>query len=100
MDRPRFRVDFNELIEPDLVGLSGHDARKAMSGETITLREGLAVEVFEDDTSFERRPDALIASGVAVRNTTGFLMQIKWCCRIDDKGIRHQSDLADGNGSD
>jgi hypothetical protein len=98
MERPRFRVDFNELIEPDLIGLSAHDSRTTMSGETIMLREGLAVDVFEDDTDFEGQPDALIASGIAVRNATGFMTQIKWCCRIDGNGIRHQSDLANGNG--
>jgi len=100
MTRPKFVVDFNELIEPDLVGLSAHDTRLSMSGETVALHEGLPVEVYsDDDRDFEERPDPLIASGIAVRNTTGFLTIIKWCCRIDAQGIRHHSDLAGENGS-
>ena len=98
MDKPKFEVDFNELIEPDLVGLSASDTKVPVSGEPIMLYEGLEVHVFEED-DFQGVKDDLVASGIAVRNTTGFLMQIKWCCRIDANGIRHESDLPDKDGS-
>jgi hypothetical protein len=90
--RPRFQVDFNELIGTDLVALSAHDTKVATSGETITLVEGLPVEVYDEDIDFEGTRDDLIASGVVARNRTGYITRAIWCCRINARGIRHQSD--------
>ncbi len=94
MNRPRLYVDFNELIEPNLVALSKDDTKLTLTGENILLREGLLIEVHSDDVSDEGEPDNLIASGVVERNSkTGWASHIKWCCRIDGNGIRHESDL-------
>jgi len=51
MDRPRIYVDFNELLEPDLVLLSKTDVRADSSGAEVALVEGLRVYVYEDDTA-------------------------------------------------
>ena len=94
MNRLRLYVDFNELIEPNLVALSRDDTKVAVTGEKVLLREGLAIEVYSDDVSDKGEPDNLIASGHVERNSkSGWANYIKWCCRIDNEGIRHESDL-------
>jgi hypothetical protein len=92
--RPRFYVDFNELIEPNLVALSRDDTKCASTGEGVLLSEGLAIEVYSDDVGDDGKPDNLVAFGMVERNsTTGWARDIRWCCRIDSNGIRHESDL-------
>jgi hypothetical protein len=92
--RSRFYVDFNELIEQDLVALAKDDTKITSTGERVVLREGLAIEVYSDDVNDKGEPDNLIASGVVERNSAmGWAAHIKWNCRIDSYGIRHESDL-------
>jgi len=57
MDRPRIYVDFNELLEPDLVLLSKTDVRAELVWGGGCLVEGLRVYVYEDDTDEHGRPD-------------------------------------------
>lgn len=95
MTKPVFRVDFNEMLEPDLVLLAKDDARLDLDGNEVLLAEGMAVAIFEEDADHDGRLDNLIASGVVERNrSTGWGAHVKWCCRIDADGIRHQSDDA------
>ncbi|MBR1125619.1 hypothetical protein JQ628_29135 [Bradyrhizobium lablabi] len=95
MTRPKFCVDFNELIERDLVALSMSDEKTCSTGEKILLQDGLAIEIYSnDDLDDSGEPDTLIASGVVERNSArGWAEAIRWCCRIDELGIRHESDL-------
>lgn len=93
MKRPKFYVDFNELIERDLVALSASYEKLSSTGEQIRLQDGLLIEVFSDDLDDKGEPDDLVASGVVERNRArGWAERIKWCCRIDALGIRHESD--------
>jgi hypothetical protein len=93
MGRPRLYVDFNELIERNLVLLSKDDTKLTLTGESVLLYEGLAIDVYSDDLNDEGKPDNLIASGIVERNSTrGWAKHVKWCCRIDSDGIRHESD--------
>jgi hypothetical protein len=66
--RPLLYVDFNELLEPDLVLLSKGDTKADVNGIVIQLCEGLAVSVFMDDVDSEGRRDDLVANGVVERN--------------------------------
>ncbi len=94
MDRPRLYVDFNEMLDSDLVLLSKADEKVDSSGEWLLLHEGLPVFVYMDDEDAEGRPDPLIAEGVAER-TTGraeWTEAVRWCCRIKGRGIRHLSE--------
>ena len=88
MTPPLFEVDFNELIEPDLVLLSRTDEKVESTGAIVTLREGLKVWITESDHDDQGRRDDLIARGTAVPNTTSYGRHAKWCCRIDSRGIR------------
>ena len=88
MKRPQFYVDFNELIESDLVALSASDEKLSSTGEKILLRDGLLIDVYSDDDLNDKgEPDSLIASGVVERNSAvGWAAKIRWCCRIDFSG--------------
>jgi hypothetical protein len=87
--RARLTVDFNELIEPDLVMLSQEDFKTDTSGTTVRFTENLPVFIYTDDPDENGNPGWLIADGVAEKNRTGYFMHVKWCCRINEKGIRH-----------
>jgi hypothetical protein len=94
MSRPTFHVDFNELVDCDLVLLSQKDEREDSDGNFVTLIEGMRVKVWEEDFNDVGERDDLIATGVVVLNKEkGWSQHVKWCCRIDAPGIRHQSEI-------
>jgi hypothetical protein len=94
MTKPMLYVDFNEMLEPNLVLLSATDAKTASNGTVVLLSDGLKVSVYMDDTNEHGHPDNLVATGVVeVNQSTGWGAHVKWCCRIDTNGIRHQSEL-------
>lgn len=84
---PRFSVDFNELIEHDLVMLSQADDRTDVTGVSIALVQGLQVEVQEENLYDDGLHEILFARGVVEANTTGTWSHVKWLCRIDSAGI-------------
>jgi hypothetical protein len=93
MKKPKFSVDFNEMLEHDLVLLSKTDSRLDSKGEAITLFEGLAVIVYEPDVDKNGRPDNLMAEGVVEENKSpvAWAIDCKWCCRINGGKIHHES---------
>jgi hypothetical protein len=92
MDRPRIRVDFNELVEADLVLLSKSDAVLDSESNEVTLSDGVKVFVYEFNHYADGEKEYLLADGVAERNrpeSNGpWTKAAKWCCRIDENGIR------------
>ena len=94
MDRPRIYVDFNEMLDSDLVLLAKTDEVTDSSGETIQLREGLRVFIYSEDVDHDGKSDNLIAQGIVEPNIRrDWSAAAKWCCRIDNHGIRHESDV-------
>ena len=47
MDKPRIKVDFNELMEKDLVLLSKTDEVEDSTGQKITLQVDKPVAIYE-----------------------------------------------------
>lgn len=93
-NRPLFRVDFNEMVDRDVVLLSRDDVKIAIDGTPHALFEGMEVKVCCPDDDQDGNPDPLIASGVVERNKIpGWGADVRWSCRIDNDGIRHQSEL-------
>lgn len=89
---PSFNVDFNEMIEDNLVLLSETDTKVDSKGKTISLKEGLKVKVYAHDLSSCGEIDNLIAEGLVELNTQGgWTSGTKWNCRIDKKGIYNES---------
>ena len=92
MNEPKFYVDFNEMIEEDLVLLSKTDVKIDSSGTPVMLHESLFVKIYMDDVSKEGHPDNLIAEGFVEQNTYGgWSSACKWNCRISKDGIRSES---------
>ena len=91
---PRIRVDFNELIEADLVLLGKTDDCLDDKGRVVNFFEGLRLQVFESDVDSDGKTSVqLVAEGVYVLNTKAveWTKNVKWCCRIDGVGIRHET---------
>lgn len=84
---PRFSVDFNELLERDLIMLSQTDLRKDTNGSSVLLVEGLPIEVQEDNLYDDGTREVLFARGVVEANSTGTWSYVKWCCRFDSEGV-------------
>jgi hypothetical protein len=95
MTKPVFYVDFNEMLESDLVLLSATDIKVDLDGKSVHLNEGLEITVFMEDENEQGHPDNLVATGtVEVNDGLGWSSHVKWCCRIDARGTRHQSELS------
>ncbi len=86
MKEPRILVDFNELIENNLVLLSKTDFKKDSAGNVIELKEGMNVKIYEyNDYGCEK--EFLLAEGVVELNKSGCFEICKWNCRINESGI-------------
>lgn len=101
-DRPRIRVDFNELAQKDLVLLSESDDVQDSNGNKIHLREGLGVAVYELNQYENGEDEYLLAEGVAELNDPNINGQwtkaAKWCCRISKSGIQHAVTASNRDG--
>ena len=94
MPLPIFYVDFNEMVENDLVLLSAGDSKTDVNGTVVLLREGMLIRVYTDDLDEKGNYDNLVASGVVEKNLQpGWSSHVKWCCRINGNGIRHESEI-------
>ena len=95
MDKPKIPVDFNELAG-NIVLLSQSDTKADSDGNLITLHEGMWVTVYDEDEE-DGQPDNLIAEGIVVLNPLvkehPAWAHVKWCCRIDQNGIKHESEF-------
>ena len=88
-----FYVDFNEMIRPDVVLFSQNNTKNNIAGLPVKIVEGMLVLLYEDDIEENGIVDNLDASGKIIRNDSrGWGSHVKWCCKIDDKGIRHESE--------
>jgi len=87
MNKPRIKVDFNELLEEDLVLLSKTDERQDSKGNVIKLSIGIPVSIYEFNRYDDGLEEYLFADGVVELNTIQKNPVAKWCCRIDKNGI-------------
>ncbi|UTA47569.1 hypothetical protein L1F30_15615 [Simiduia sp. 21SJ11W-1] len=87
MDKPRIKVDFNELLDKDLVFLSKTDTREDSDGNVVILSEGLHVSLYEHNEYSDGEIEYLYAEGVVVPNVIQENPIAIWCCKINEKGI-------------
>lgn len=88
MDKPRIKVDFNELMEKDLVLLSKTNEVKDSAGQKITLQVGKQIAIYEYNHYESGEKEYLLAEGIAVLNEVQESPIAKWCCRINEHGIK------------
>ena len=95
MDKPRIPVDFNELAG-NIVLLSQGDTKMDSDGNLITFHEGMDISIYEENEE-DGKPDNLVADGIAILNPLveahPSCAHVKWCCRMDENGIRWESEL-------
>lgn len=91
LDRPRIRVDFNEMVNPSLVLLSQQDRVLLSDGTKINLSEGQRIFIYEYNSYGDGEQEYLYAEGIAELNdpiSNGeWTRAAKWCCRINEQGI-------------
>ena len=95
MDKPRIYVDFNEMVTDKIVLLSKDDIKKDSIGNVITFYEGMPISIYSDNEE-NGKQDNLIADGIAIKydlREYKIWNHIKWYCKIDENGIRYESDL-------
>lgn len=88
MDKPRIKVDFNELIEKDLVLLSKTDQVEDSAGQKITLQVGKPIAIYEYNHYESGEKEYIFAEGIAVLNEVQVNPIAKWCCRTNEHGIK------------
>jgi hypothetical protein len=93
----KLRADFNGLFSQVLC-LSHEDTAVDEHGNTVTLVEGMQATAFDEDTEDGQRDD-LIASGTVERSPDWLKCRgSRWVLRIDENGVRHESDLRSASG--
>ncbi|MCV9929877.1 hypothetical protein OIU83_19610 [Flavobacterium sp. LS1R49] len=95
--KSRIYVDFDEMIDFDLVLLSQKDTKLNSADIEVELSEGMGIDIYMDDEQANGFKDNLIASGIVERNRSGLFEISKWCCRIDENGIQHESEEIEKN---
>ena len=95
MDKARIRVDFNELVAPDLVLLSKTDEIIDSEGNKILLETGKAVSIYEFNHYDNGTKEYLFADGIAELNVPEingeWSKAAKWCCKINKNGIKSET---------
>ncbi len=76
--KPQIDVNFNEVIEDDQILLSQTDFAKDINGNDIFLKEGLEIDIFEEDYDECNNRDDIIASGYVTRCKDPHYQHVKW----------------------
>jgi hypothetical protein len=89
----RIRADFNGLFG-ELLCISHGESCSDEQGKPVTLRCGMKLTAFDEDQDDEGNRDDLIASGT-VEPAPDWLRcnGSRWVLKVDESGVRHQSDL-------
>lgn len=88
----RIHVDFEQLIDENLVPLSDTDEVIDSKGNKILLQEGKEVLLYSDDLGSCSTKENLIAEGVVeAGEKSDWVTSVKWNCRINASGIYHES---------
>jgi hypothetical protein len=93
--RRRVYADFNGLFGP-LLCLSHKDSCIDAEGNTVTLVAGMHLIAYDEDLDQNGARDDLIASGIVEPSPPALRCKgSRWVLRIDEHGVRHESDLRD-----
>lgn len=96
MNKAHVPVDFNEMIDHNIVMLSQTDTRTDFQGNLIVLYEGMPISVYEEDVYADGEVDYLIAEGTVIKhdlNTYPCFPHVKWLCYINADGIQNKPEL-------
>ena len=89
----RVRADFNGLFG-ELLCLSHQDTCVDVTGKLVDLREGMILTAFDEDADEHGNRDDLLACGTVEASPKWLRCSgSRWVLRIDQNGVRHESDL-------
>jgi hypothetical protein len=89
----RLRADFNGLFG-DILYLSHEDTCPDQHGVRVALRAGMLVTAYDEDSDEQGERDDLVATGTVEPAPDWLTCRgSKWVLRIDENGVRHESDL-------
>ena len=89
----KVQADFNGLFSQVLC-LSHSDTCVDADGNTVTLRAGMALTAYDEDVDENGNRDDLLASGIVEPSPEWLACRgSRWVLRIDEHGVRHESDL-------
>ena len=96
----KVRADFNGLFG-DILCLSHEDTCLDEMGAVVHLREGLILTAYDEDADEYGNRDDLIARG-EVESAPAWLRcdGSKWVLKIDENGVRHESDIRGSGASE
>ena len=102
MDKARISVDFNEMVDRNIVMLSQTDSRMDSYGNIVALYEGMPISIYEEDIYENGEVDYLIAEGTVIKHDLDaypFFSHVKWFCLIDSNGIQNKPELRKGRSA-
>jgi hypothetical protein len=85
-------ADFNGLFSQVLC-LSHEDFCLDFDGNRIELRTGMVLTAFDEDYEGDQRDDLLLSGTVEPSPEWLSCRGSRWVLRIDEDGVRHESDL-------
>jgi len=89
-------ADFNGLFA-ELLCLSHGDSSSDENGNKVALHAGMRLTAFMEDQDDQGNRDDLIAPGTVEPSSHALgCSGSRWILRIDENGVRHQSDIAKG----
>ena len=93
LQRPRLYADFNGWFG-ELLCLSHSEVCKDENGAEVSLKPGMVVTALDNDEDDNGHRDDLIATGTVEPSPPWLQCKgSRWVLRIDENGIRHESDL-------
>lgn len=96
MSKVNIPVDFNEMIDDNIILLSKTDTKFNSRGKPITLYEGMPISIYEESVYEDGEFEYLIAEGTVIKhdlNKYPCFPYVKWLCRIDANGIQNRPKL-------
>lgn len=96
MNKVRIAVDFNEMVDVDVIMLSQTDIKSDSQGNMVILYEGMPVSLYEEAVYENGEVDYLLAEGIVIKHdleTYPFFSHVKWFRRIDSDGIQNKPEL-------
>ena len=99
LQKPYLCADFNGCFG-DILCLSHSDTCMNQDGDEVVMEEGMVVTAYENDLNAAGEPDALIATGVVEPSPDELRCNGSlWCLRIDENGVRNESEISTAGAS-
>lgn len=98
----RLHADFNGLFMSDgILCLSHREMCRDQDGNDVVVEEGMLATAFDEDVDGDGNGDDLLASGTVARAPDWLAKHgSRWVLRIDQRGVRHESDERAGGLGD